>query len=523
MNNGSQRPTKKRRVHVRRATTPEPRHESGHNTPINVEQFFEHKLGSPDRDDSSISCADEDDDEVGPREYMQILAELCAGDSGIEPVSMHYAEALTPDAVPPGRIRHSKKKYSTRGNFSTSTSAAVESRAANSNSNKGSLPSNTPPVPQLIRPKESTTGSSPYRRLYDMLSKLQEDNKSLRHQILSSEMLVWKTLHHVQCGSGSRKTTYSDAPILYGKRNHGHLQAQHIAEDVELFIAKQHGRVSFVVCQKYHCCGHKTEFCRKYEIETRRQGPSVFAPTGEEIQIESQNLSEALDLITERCDHGDGYYPDFQVGSVVKAPYFWYYHNRQELEDAASSLNKDQQAEFKLFQAYLSQNMGREYKEVDNMLSNGKITARYFDYLFCPETTLLQAGRDETTAFVEEKWPDTSISQFRLCDDDYQVINYSLSTDAWHWSFDGVFQRGTTRLSLKFATEDSEDEYLGFDEEIDIHSLAVYPLKFAKPGVESALREKGEKFWRCRHRNYVAYHGSDYRSEEINVRSRVSD
>jgi len=458
---------------------------------------------------------EEDEDENVLREH---ISDIRSSLFGLEKSPTYSAEELAGEADLPGRVRHTKRKNSGGVN----PSASVEVRASNSDSNDGRLPTSASQLklPQFLRPGGPASGSSQYYQLFNMLSKLQEDNKSLRLHISSSQALVWKTLHRVQCGIKSSSTTYSDVPISYGKRGHSHLQGQHFAGDVELFIARQRGRVSFVVFQKYNCCGHKSKSCQKHEIETKRQGPSVIASTGEEVQVVSQTLSETLEWITERCDHGDGYYPSFEVGCVVKAPYFWYYHNREELREAASSLTQEQQAEFKLFQEYLSQNMGKEYEEVDNMLSTRKITGRYFDYLFNPETILFDSNAN--AAFVEETWPENSFSQFRLCDDEYQVMNHTLQTKAWHWGFDGVFQKRTESLPLKFATEDSGDEYLLLDEEIDIDSLRTYPLKYAKPGVESALREKGEKFWSCRYQNYVAYHGSDYRSEEINVRSGSS-
>jgi hypothetical protein len=402
--------------------------------------------------------------------------------------------------------------------------ATVSARATNTDSNNRRL---APNVPQLGYPNDATSSPSlnqdqiQYRRLLNVVSRLQQDNKSLKLQISESQLPVWKTLHCVQCYNGS-KSIYSDVPVTYEKkRDQSHLQGQDTAE-VELFIARQPGRVSFVVFQKYHCCDCKTKSCEKDTITTKHRGTSAQVSTGEEIQIVSQKFGEALEWITERCDRGDDYFPLFDVGSILKAPYFWYYHNRKELENIAFSLTQEQSAEFELFQEYLSQNIGKEYEEVDYLLSNNKITGRYFDYLFSPDSLLVMSEPNATTAFVEDTWPNTDVSQFGLYDNGYQVINYRLKTEAWNWSFDGVFQKKYTQLSLKFETADSGEERLGFDEEIHIHSLPVYPLKYAKPDLESCLRENGEKFWSCRYRNYVAYHGSDYRTDEINVRSTSS-
>jgi hypothetical protein len=42
-------------------------------------------------------------------------------------------------------------------------------------------------------------------------------------------------------------------------------------------------------------------------------------------------------------------------------------------------------------------------------------------------------------------------------------------------------------------------------EAFNITDLSFYPIKYAKVGLEDALRARGRIFWKCRLRNYISY------------------
>jgi hypothetical protein len=209
-------------------------------------------------------------------------------------------------------------------------------------------------------------------------------------------------------------------------------------------------------------------------IETKRKvskEPLTLSSTDEEIRIVSKSFSEALGLLTELCEHGDNYYPTFTIHGIVKAPYLWYYCNRDELGRAAVRLSLEGQEEFTLFKEYVLQNLGEEYEAVDSMLSENRITARYFKYLYNPGTILLTDEGDGIVAFKQVSWPKTAMSMFWLENGNYRVIQYKLITDSWNWCFDGVFQETSKRLYLPFKTEASREGYTDIDFEIEVNSF----------------------------------------------------
>jgi hypothetical protein len=55
-------------------------------------------------------------------------------------------------------------------------------------------------------------------------------------------------------------------------------------------------------------------------------------------------------------------------------------------------------------------------------------------------------------------------------------------------TFDGNFQKKTTRLTIDWVSS--------MKEPFNIRDMMLYPIKFAEPGLEEALRERGAMYWK---------------------------
>ena len=44
-------------------------------------------------------------------------------------------------------------------------------------------------------------------------------------------------------------------------------------------------------------------------------------------------------------------------------------------------------------------------------------------------------------------------------------------------------------------------------EPFEICDMDLYPIKYAKDGLEDLIRARGRMFWKCRFKNYVFYDG----------------
>ncbi|KAH8722460.1 hypothetical protein GQ44DRAFT_358600 [Phaeosphaeriaceae sp. PMI808] len=72
----------------------------------------------------------------------------------------------------------------------------------------------------------------------------------------------------------------------------------------------------------------------------------------------------------------------------------------------------------------------------------------------------------------------------------------------WSYKYDGSFYKA--KSSVEIQIEASEIE-----EELDISSLNVFPIKFASEEARSRLKNRGKVFWTCRERRFVSYNDSE--------------
>jgi hypothetical protein len=76
----------------------------------------------------------------------------------------------------------------------------------------------------------------------------------------------------------------------------------------------------------------------------------------------------------------------------------------------------------------------------------------------------------------------------------------SASIDVETWRYHGSFYKESARMLIA-----EESRFKG--EEFDIVDLLVYPALYAVEEIVRELVARGKMFWKCRHRNYVAYTG----------------
>lgn len=110
---------------------------------------------------------------------------------------------------------------------------------------------------------------------------------------------------------------------------------------------------------------------------------------------------------------------------------------------------------------------------------------------------------------------------------------------AWHWAFDGSFQRKHDILELEIPSiEDGKtatnikgknvvttqaEEHKPTLEGKSISDLDLFPMKFAPADTINKCRRRGKTFWKCRTRNYVSYQDSELESIQNLVGCSVFD
>lgn len=341
---------------------------------------------------------------------------------------------------------------------------------------------------------------------------------------------------------------FSDPPeIVYDHDGNGHLRCNLPLRSLDLYLA-QNPDISFLVFRDY---GYDDQYGPKLSGD----GLGIPFPSSESVYPVASGLKNALwELFCGNSAFREVENSFTKTGEIM-APYIFLYHSRDLLDEIRDRLNRFDQEELVLFLSYLQQGFGEEYRIVDQLLEEGKITTKYLSYLFKPGDTLVGRTGKKYVGYVAESWmidraglePSMELNDIVQPANDpsghrgnqspiarnpvfmrknkAKVMRAKLKPKSppmktlkvWTLSFDGEFRRDYKTLTVKFGQDESSgvgDGWEGEDFEEEslnephpISSLNVFPLQYAPESVTTLLKKRGQTFWKCHTRKLVSYHG----------------
>ena len=197
-------------------------------------------------------------------------------------------------------------------------------------------------------------------------------------------------IYRIQChDSRSRNNElYLEEPwISRSGPYQSHLRAGSAIHNFELFLERGKD-ISFIVYKKFECCrkGGRSPTTARYEDPTADIAGHFV---GESISIVSEDLSYALRQLSAEALVGIRF-PVFSIGEKysIHYPYLWWFHRRQEISEAEAWLDPTSQQHIGVFREYLESRLGDEWKTVDSLLSQGRISLQYIEYIFVSDILL---------------------------------------------------------------------------------------------------------------------------------------
>ena len=246
------------------------------------------------------------------------------------------------------------------------------------------------------------------------------------------------------------------------------------------------GQKGFVVFKEYVC-----------QAIDRIRHPTTDSFTTERILITSNSLQAAIHAVA-RCDpytYKTDIYGNKGIPTELefKSPYAFLYHHRSLLFESSSSVTEETRTQILALLDYLEISQGCTYREIDSLLSQGKIDREHLNILFCPNEIIVSQKNGADAAYTLKTWP---------------VDGPDLDLDCWYWEFDGTWlKRESTQIRIGRPVN-----RIG-----SVVELQAYPLKYADEGVRARLLDRGRRFWALRLCHFVAYTGWDFPSDQIYV------
>jgi hypothetical protein len=316
-------------------------------------------------------------------------------------------------------------------------------------------------------------------------------------------------IHRVQCEGGENHarhkqvSDYTDIPRLFaGDSKASAVRGRRTFSNIEEHL-EENPEISIVIYKTYSCNEYhevvKDQFerlpvpkniefdviaqLRSYFFSLKNDGPHA-ASLSEEMTINSNELKEAMANLEAASPETMA---NWQDARNMKAPYLHLYHCRGSMQEQASEmLDAMQEAHIRVLLEYVENAFGREYADADAQFAHGLVSRLHFPKLFGPNEVVVTSKSDQPLAYVSESCPEAD----RL----------PLDLSCWSWTFDGMFRRERTSLSVDWPSPMATT--------IQITDLSTYPLKYDTFGLEKRLRSRGEEFWKCRKRNFISYTSS---------------
>lgn len=267
------------------------------------------------------------------------------------------------------------------------------------------------------------------------------------------------------------------------------------------------------------------------ELEQRLDGTSNsdsddFLPpishTSESIYPASKDLSVAIISILDSRSEFSDLLESFKGTYSLTAPYLFRYHSRDFSDELVKSMTERGKRQLSILSGYIDTEFKLEYEKADDLLSRGRISMAYVQYLFKPNDILVKVEEGKSSAYVSKSWPlrshlrDSSDSHARVGGKKAFVKSDNVriwDIAAWSWAYNGTFHCIHENLSLQLLAHDEEEQ--------EIEKLNVCPLKYVSHKIVEMLEQRGRTFWKCRFGHLVSYRKDDKYETQNSVSSWI--
>ncbi|CAN9280247.1 unnamed protein product [Alternaria sp. RS040] len=298
----------------------------------------------------------------------------------------------------------------------------------------------------------------------------------------------------------------------FGREAGLELKAESPLINLDTYLRKNDD-ISFLVYKTY-----KTPRVSAFELAESIETGVLPAPepSYESIRIMSKELRVALQIfLKSACSLEEEQLDIFS--DDLPAPYLFWYRGRSKRQTLSRQPPK-YRAHLELLFDWIERNYAKKFDQFDEMLSRGRISHAFTEYLFFPGDVVIKQDGDKTKAYQlqgmpgrEKKSGRTHHSQeFEKSSHASPMTNgRARANEAWIWEiscwtifYDGQFYRQNEKLALKLVAE-------SHDEEVDIAELTVVPLLSIGKDQQEQLLQRGRTFWSCRVRRPISYNGRD--------------
>ncbi|KAI1125818.1 AAA family ATPase [Nemania abortiva] len=357
-------------------------------------------------------------------------------------------------------------------------------------------------LPDAQNSSAMTTGHPNYTELMDRITSLEAENMNLKSANEAATRI--QNLYWIIQAKGIATAYLAEPTWSVGPNDEAILTAHFPITDVNGFLSGKHN-ISFVVSQYYRKEGQEKEVKAAMQAKQPLPLPKHHHET---ILLKSNIMIDAAEAFFAMQPKFAEEFPGLDIRAPLPAPYLFWYHYRSS--DVSSQLNAYHQQQIQLLTSWIDSNYGAQYDLVDRQLADGVVSVEAMPFLVKPGDVLVWEAKGESHATIAKSWA-TRAGHFEIPAQDqmeymertkendsaFQSIS-TWSVDSWSYTYDGRFLRKQRCVDIILKLKLPSDQ-------VPIHNLSAYPLRFAKPRLATILKKRGSIFWKCRRQRFVSY------------------
>ena len=327
-------------------------------------------------------------------------------------------------------------------------------------------------------------------------------------------------VHRVLCRGGhnhsrhEKEAHFFDTPRLFAKDDKtSALRGRRPFRNLDMHL-DSNPDVSFIVYRNYSC----DDYLQSYENNFQRLPVpdinyavlasilpyfSTLSQDGEDAVVGSESITIVSSELREATNAMASLYPDAMGAwgdvSELHAPYLAVYHCRDIIAEYVASVDNgtsgNSKVQLGMLFNYIRSKSSQDWIDADLLFQKGLVSAAHLAKLYAPDEVVVNMANDYPMAYGCHT---------------VNTLADSLDLTCWSWSFDGHFFKEKHRFSVSWSSRQAE---------VPIASLEVFPLKY-DGRIKTRLLVRGQQFWQCRARKFVAYKPNKYGFEAKSTNSR---
>lgn len=331
--------------------------------------------------------------------------------------------------------------------------------------------------------------------LNERIRRLEVENSRLRPKPADPESIRIQTFHWLQT-EGPQKTAYLSEPDWEQHGEHVVLRGQFPVPDPVGY--SQHHNMSFVIYKYYDSLEQESAIQEAVEGKMALAKPK---PYGQAIIPISKEMVEAMKAFfaqTPSCADA----PKLAETITIAPPYIWWYYRRKSHNIKGLPVRQA-----RLVMALVDQIEATHaplFNAIDDQLRRGRVSRFSIPFLFRPGEALVSSEDGIPRGYVVLTHPQRDDDKGK--DEKRDLQDASKNSASWLIQCRSLEYSEEFYLVKKEVTVVLETELP--DDEVDIETLCVMPVKHAAHSIQEKLTQRAKTWWKLRGKQLVSYDGS---------------